>query len=85
MDLFSQIEDNNEDKKLDKKTDNYDEYYALSDYHKRCLPTTNFWKIVNGEEPISVPAGDINYHREFTPKYEKKAKQLNIRLYAKTK
>jgi len=85
MDLFSQLEQNNGDRKPDKNSDNFEQYNSLSDYQKRCLPTTNFWKIVNGEEPISVPTGDFNYYKEFTKKYEQKAKQLNIKLYGKTK
>lgn len=35
--------------------DQFKEYYALSDYQKQCLPTTNYWRVQNGLPEILVP------------------------------
>lgn len=37
------------------QSDRYGHYNALSDYDKKCLVATNFWRIVNEIELIEVP------------------------------
>lgn len=86
MDLFSQpIEEDkpknkDEDKTITQDNNNekdYSRYYALTDYHRRCLPTTNFWHLVNGTEPISVPNTDTYYYNHFTERERLKAIEIN--------
>lgn len=46
----------------------YPEYNALCDYHRRCLVATNYWRVINGEKPISVPPEDAYYYKYFDPR-----------------
>lgn len=53
MDLFNQPEE----------TKDYTIFNNLTDYEKRCLITTNYWKVRNGEQEIDVPEEQEKYHR----------------------
>jgi len=54
----------------------YPEYSDLSAYHRKCLPATNYWKIMNGEPEIKVPAWDTDYHKYFDKKCYAMAKDF---------
>jgi hypothetical protein len=43
----------------------YSEYNLLSNYQKRCLPATNYWRIMTGLEEIKVPESDKEYYKYF--------------------
>ena len=40
-------------------------YESLTDYQKRCLPATNYWREKNGLPLIDVPKSDEHYHKYF--------------------
>ena len=46
-------------------TDPYAHYNTLSVYHKKCLVTTNYWRVVAGLEIIPVPPEYKYYHKMF--------------------
>jgi hypothetical protein len=46
----------------------YPEYNALTNYHRRCLVATNYWRVIAGEKPISVPPEDTYYYKYFDPR-----------------
>ena len=46
----------------------YSEYCAMSNYYRRCLPATSYWRILNGQTPVKVPPTDENYKRYFDKK-----------------
>lgn len=58
--------------------DKYPEYFALSDYHKKCLVATNYWRVMNGMPFIEVPEQDTHFHKYFDYRcfdlYKKKLK-----------
>ena len=56
----------------------YTAYERLTHYHRKTLVATNFWRIANGLEPISVPAEDEHYHYYFTEKQANQARQIYI-------
>ena len=49
-------------------------YQDMEPYAQKRLPATNFWRIANGLEPITVPKSDTHYYTYFTPAYEQQAK-----------
>lgn len=59
------------------KSDVYGHYKALSDYDRKRLVPTNFWRIVNEKEMINVPDTDLNYWKEWNAgKMEERAKLI---------
>jgi hypothetical protein len=56
----------------------YSEYESLSEYHKRCLACTNFWRVVNNQQPIQVPHSDQEYWKQWDGYYRSKAEELRI-------
>lgn len=53
-----------EQKKV-KSKDEYSEYNLLSEYGKKCLPSTNYFRVLNGLHEIKVPPSDKHYHKYF--------------------
>jgi len=53
----------------------YPEYFALSDYHKKCLIATNYWRVMNGIPIIEVPALYTYYHKYFDKRCYELAKE----------
>lgn len=58
--------------KQDKKKSNeeilremYPEYFALSEYQRRCLPATNYWRVMSGMSFIPVPKEDTRFYKYF--------------------
>lgn len=43
----------------------YAAYNNLSNYHKSCLVTSNFWRVATGQPIIPVPPADKQYHTAF--------------------
>jgi len=43
------------------KDEAFGHYNALSDYDKKCLVATNFWRIINEKPLIAVPENDKRY------------------------
>ena len=54
---------NNEIVDMDKIKEQYPEYFALSNYHKKCLVATNYWRVINGKPIIEVPLQYAYYHK----------------------
>jgi hypothetical protein len=50
---------------LEVEMEKFPEYYALTDYHKTCLVTNNYWRVMNGEPIIEVPPSDKHYYKYF--------------------
>lgn len=43
----------------------FPEYYALNEYSRKCLASTNYWRVMNGQKEIPVPESDLVYHKYF--------------------
>lgn len=56
---------NNEIVDMDKIKEQYPEYFALSNYHKKCLVATNYWRVINGKPIIEVPLQYAYYYKYF--------------------
>ncbi|AZQ62997.1 hypothetical protein EI427_12320 [Flammeovirga pectinis] len=50
---------------------NYAKYNQLSEYQKKCLYNSNYWRVQTGEEPISVPESDTSYWEDIEKNLEK--------------
>lgn len=46
----------------------YSDYYNLTDYQKKCLIATNYWREVNGLKTIEVPTIDEYYYNYYKKK-----------------
>lgn len=46
----------------------YPDYYSLTDYQKKCLIATNYWREVNGLKTIEVPTIDEYYYNYYKKK-----------------
>jgi len=46
----------------------YPDYYNLTDYQKKCLIATNYWREVNGLKIIEVPTTDEYYYNYYKKK-----------------
>jgi len=57
------------------KTDPFGHYNALSNYHKKCIYATNFWRIANGMQPIPVPESNKAYWKCWTDYIQKQAEE----------
>lgn len=59
--------------------DKYPEYFALTEYQRKCLVATNYWRVMNGMSFIEVPEQDTHFHKYFDNRcfdlYRKKKKQ----------
>ncbi len=53
----------------------YEKYLELSDYHKRCLPTSNYWRVMQEQPIIEVPDYDTKYHETFDIRVYEVAKE----------
>lgn len=58
----------------------YPEYFALSDYHKKCLITTNYWRVMNGMPIIEVPALYTYYYKYFDTRCYELAKEYQEKI-----
>jgi hypothetical protein len=45
--------------------DEFAHYKSLTNYHKKCLVATNYWRVMNGLEVIPVPQEYTYYHKRF--------------------
>jgi hypothetical protein len=45
--------------------DKYPEYFALTEYQRKCLVATNYWRVLNGMTFIEVPEQDTHFHKYF--------------------
>jgi len=68
----------NQDNHIKEDLKKYTEYYQLSEYQRRCLPATNYFRVLNGQHEILVPPSDTHYHKyfdkrcyELAPQYQK--------------
>jgi hypothetical protein len=43
-------------------------YYSLNTYQRSCLASTNYFRVLYGENEIAVPDNDLNYHKYFDRK-----------------
>lgn len=43
----------------------YPEYYGMNEYQRRCLVSTNYFRVLQGKREIPVPASDLHYHKYF--------------------
>ena len=57
----------------------YPVYFSLSDYHKKCLVATNYWRVVNGLPIIEVPPQYTSYHEYFDKRCYEVAKEVKDR------
>jgi hypothetical protein len=58
--------------KLPIQMDKYPEYYSLTEYQRKCLVATNYFRVLNGEYEIPVPPSDEHYFKYFNNNcYEK--------------
>lgn len=57
----------------------YPQYFALSDYHKKCLIATNYWRVLNGMPIIEVPPQYTYYHKYFDNRCYELAKNYQIK------
>ena len=71
------------EKKVEKKS-NYEEYNKLNHYQKKCLPATNYWRVMSGLSLIEVPAEDLDYHKYFNESCFEKYKTKQRLNYAKS-
>jgi len=53
-------------------------YDELSDYHKRCLPASNYWREKNGIQLIDVPTEDKHYHNYFKKSIEVRDQTISM-------
>lgn len=62
-------------------TDPFAHYNSLTQYHKKCLVATNYWRVMNGLEIIPVPEEYTFYHKRFDDRcyelYKKKIAHKN--------
>jgi len=56
--------------------EDYTQYNNLSEYHKRCICTTNFWLLVYNRPIIPVPPSDVEYWEKWNGYNRKKAEEL---------
>ena len=68
---------NNEIVDMDKIKEQYPEYFALSNYHKKCLVATNYWRVINGKPIIEVPLQYAYYHKYFDKRFDEIIKIKN--------
>ncbi|NLR91057.1 MULTISPECIES: hypothetical protein [Flammeovirga] len=50
---------------------NFAQYNKLSDYQKKCLYNSNYWRIQTGNEAIAVPESDTSYWEDLEKNLEK--------------
>jgi hypothetical protein len=51
----------------------YPEYFSLLPYERKCLVSTNYWRVMYGQPITEVPQSDTYYHKYFDKGcYEKK-------------
>ncbi|OHX68150.1 hypothetical protein [Flammeovirga pacifica] len=53
------------------KYKNFAQYNKLSEYQKKCLYNSNYWRVQTGNEVIAVPDSDENYWQELEKNFEK--------------
>lgn len=53
------------------KNANFAKYNQLSEYQKKCLYNSNYWRVQTGEEPIPVPDSHTSYWEDIEKNLEK--------------
>ncbi|MBD0404722.1 hypothetical protein [Flammeovirga sp. EKP202] len=53
------------------KSTNYAKFNQLSEYQKKCLYNSNYWRIQTGEDPIPVPETNTSYWEDIEKNLEK--------------
>lgn len=73
---------------LEIEMDTYPDYYALTEYQRKCLVATNYFNVLYGNKVIEVPLSDAHYHKYFDKRcYDKyvayqKQKKLEVKYDA---
>lgn len=64
MDLFAQGEPD------------FSEFEKLSPYQKKCLETTNFWRIATGKAAIAIPKEEQGTYKPLSKEKEAQAREI---------
>ena len=70
-----EIKEQEYQKNFNLEKDKYPEYASLNTYHRSCLDATNYWRVMNGQPIIEVPAWDTDYHKYFDKRCYEIAKE----------